>query len=195
MVRAWCRVVAVPGSFFCGIAEGHRYQVGTLRKPLHHHDQQQARIQLPPPGIKTINNAILHRRVEQLGFCDTAPIGGYFVSLGTLEIRLVSRSQGEATFNSLHNEYHYLGFSRPVGEHLKYLVSCGDRPIACMAWNSGSLKLDSIFHCGAYAATNWLEVGITQGRNRGDREHRIQVSKKAAYVYPLSGRARERLCR
>ena len=53
----------------------------------------------------------------------------------------------------------------------------------------------SRFHGGAYAASNWLEVGLTQGRSRGDRERQIQVPKKAVYVYPLSSQARERLCR
>jgi Druantia protein DruA len=52
----------------------------------------------------------------------------------------------------------------------------------------------SCFDGGAYAAGNWLEVGLTQGRSRGDREHRIQVPNKAVYVYPLSDRARQRLC-
>ena len=98
-------------------------------------------IQLPAPRIKAVNNAIVHRRVAQLEFCDTAPIEGSLASLGALEIRLVRRADGEALFNYLLNEYHYLGFSRPVGEHLKYLVLCGDRPVACMAWNSGPLKL------------------------------------------------------
>ena len=52
----------------------------------------------------------------------------------------------------------------------------------------------SRFHGGAYAASNWLEVGLTQGRSRGDREHQIQVSKKAVFLYPLSHQARQRLC-
>ena len=53
----------------------------------------------------------------------------------------------------------------------------------------------SRFHGGAYAASHWLEVGLTQGRSRGDSERQIQVPKKAVYVYPLSRQARERLCR
>jgi hypothetical protein len=52
----------------------------------------------------------------------------------------------------------------------------------------------SRFHGGAYAASNWIEVGLTQGRSRGDREHRIEVPRKAVYVYPLSGQAGQRLC-
>jgi hypothetical protein len=53
----------------------------------------------------------------------------------------------------------------------------------------------SRFPGDAYAASNWLELGLTQGRTRGDRQHAIQVSRKAVYVYPLSGQARERLRR
>jgi hypothetical protein len=52
----------------------------------------------------------------------------------------------------------------------------------------------SRFRGCCYAASNWVEVGLTQGRSRGDREHRIQVPQKAVYVYPLSGQARQRLC-
>lgn len=98
-------------------------------------------IELPAPRRKAVNNAIVHRRVAQLEFCDTAPIEGSLSGLGPLEIRLVRRREGESLFNYLLDQYHYLGFVRPVGEHLKYLVFSGPRPIACMAWNSGPLKL------------------------------------------------------
>ena len=53
----------------------------------------------------------------------------------------VRRAKGEDLFNHLVHQHHYLGFSRPVGEHLKYLVLAGERPVACLAWNSGPLKL------------------------------------------------------
>jgi hypothetical protein len=52
----------------------------------------------------------------------------------------------------------------------------------------------SRFRGCCYAASNWVEVGLTQGRSRGDRERQIQVPKKAVYVYPLSCQARRRLC-
>ena len=98
-------------------------------------------IQLPAARLKAINNAIRHRRIVQLEFCDTSPIEGSLAWLGPLTIRMVRRAEGEDLFNHLINQYHYLGFSRPVGEHLKYLVLAGERPIACLAWNSGPLKL------------------------------------------------------
>ena len=52
----------------------------------------------------------------------------------------------------------------------------------------------SRFRGSCYAASNWLELGLTQGRSRGDRDHRLQVPIKAVYVYALSGQARQRLC-
>jgi hypothetical protein len=52
----------------------------------------------------------------------------------------------------------------------------------------------SRFHGGAYTASNWLEVGLTQGRSRGDRERQLQVPRKAVFLYPLSRQARQRLC-
>jgi hypothetical protein len=52
----------------------------------------------------------------------------------------------------------------------------------------------SRFRGSCYAASNWLELGLTQGRSRGDRQRRLQVPPKAVYVYPLRGQARQRLC-
>lgn len=99
-------------------------------------------IQMPAPRFKAINNAILHRRVQHVDFCDTTAIESSLAGLGPLEVRLVRRSEGESLFNHLLSQYHYLGFSRPVGEHLKYLVLAGEHPVACMSWNSGAHKLN-----------------------------------------------------
>lgn len=98
-------------------------------------------IELPAPRHFVINHAIHHRHTRFLDRCDTSPIEGSLASLGPLEIRQVRRVEGEDLFNHLVAQHHYLGFSRPVGEHLKYLVRAGQRPIACMAWNSGPLRL------------------------------------------------------
>lgn len=58
-----------------------------------------------------------------------------------LEMLQVRRTAQEATFNSLIQNYHYLGYSNPIGEHLKYLFFLNDRPIACAVWMSTALKL------------------------------------------------------
>src|SRR5690349_7448088 len=37
--------------------------------------------------------------------------------------------------------HHYLAYTQPVGEHLKYLLCARGRPIACMAWSSAPRHL------------------------------------------------------
>jgi hypothetical protein len=53
-----------------------------------------------------------------------------------LDIAQVRRTGDEALFDSLVETHHYLGYTQPVGEHLKYLVSAKGVPVACLAWSS-----------------------------------------------------------
>jgi hypothetical protein len=99
-------------------------------------------IPLPSPRCTPPNNAIRHRQVAEVAPGDTDPIEGSLGSLGPLEIRLVRRTEGEALFAHLLSRHHYLGYSRPVGEHLKYLVWAAQRPMACLAWSSAPRQLD-----------------------------------------------------
>ena len=46
-----------------------------------------------------------------------------------------------------------------------------------------------------YRAANWICVGPTQGRTRQDRNNDIRVPVKDIYLYPLTPRFREELCR
>jgi hypothetical protein len=55
----------------------------------------------------------------------------------------VRRTPQEALFNSLMEQYHYLGYEQPVGEHLKYVVSAKGQAIACLAWCSAPRHLAS----------------------------------------------------
>ena len=160
-------------------------------------------IQLPAPRILAINNAIRHRQVAPLEFCDTTPIEGSLASLGPLDIRLVRRAEGESLFNYLVNQHHYLGFSRPVGEHLKYLIRCGERPIACMAWNSGPLKLSLrdefvgaprkayahnlhlIAYNSRYLVLPWVKVRHLASHLLGRIARRISADWQALYHHPI----------
>ena len=51
------------------------------------------------------------------------------------------RTPEEPLFNSLMEQYHYLGYEQPVGEHLKYLVKADGQAIACLAWSSAPRHL------------------------------------------------------
>lgn len=160
-------------------------------------------IELPPQRQTPPNNAIRHRRVAALAPCDTTPIAGPLASLGPLEIRLVRRADGEELFAHLLSRYHYLGYSRPVGEHLKYLVLAGARPVACLAWNSGPLKLTLrdkfvgapkeayahnlhlIAYNSRYLIAPWVTVPHLASHLLGRILRRISSDWQALYHHPI----------
>lgn len=53
----------------------------------------------------------------------------------------------------------------------------------------------SRFKGTCYRAANWLPVGSTQGRTRGDRNHSIHTSVKDIYLYPLTPHFQQELSR
>jgi Domain of unknown function (DUF4338) len=64
-------------------------------------------------------------------------------ALGPIDLQPVRRADQEPLFNSLMEQYHYLHYEQPVGEHLKFLVWAQGRPIACLAWSSAPRHLGS----------------------------------------------------
>src|SRR3990172_6925276 len=73
---------------------------------------------------------------------DRTPLRTRLEALGPLAILLVPRrSDAERLFDGLLAAHHYLGYARPVGEQLKYLVFAGERPLAGLAWGSAPRHL------------------------------------------------------
>ena len=72
---------------------------------------------------------------------DTTPLTGPLRGLGALTLVSVRRTPHEALFKGLMAAYHYLGYTQPVGEHLKFLVYAGTRPVALGAWSSAPRHL------------------------------------------------------
>lgn len=160
-------------------------------------------IQLPAQRYCPPNNAIVHRRVGQAEAYQTSPIEGSLESLGPLELRLVRRAEGEKLFAHLLNGYHYLGYSRPVGEHLKYLVMAATGPIACLAWNSGPLKLKLrddfvgsprhayahnlhlIAYNSRYLIVPWVKVPHLASHLLGRIARRISLDWQQLYGHPI----------
>lgn len=68
-------------------------------------------------------------------------VEGALSGLGPIEIRQVRRTPEEKLFGSLMQAHHYLGYTQPVGEHLKYIHWAQGQPIACMAWSSSPRHL------------------------------------------------------
>lgn len=160
-------------------------------------------IELPPPRQRPPNNAIAHRRVAASLACDTTPLEGALASLGPLDIRLVRRAEGEALFAQLLSRHHYLGYSRPVGEHLKYLVLAQGRPVACLAWSSAPRQLNLrdrfvgapkqayqhnlhlIAYNSRYLILPWVKVPHLASHLLGRMARRISQDWQALYHHPI----------
>lgn len=94
-----------------------------------------------PPRKKTPLNPFLHRGPPERIEVDQSPINSPLRELFPISIRQVRRSPLEKLCNSLIEEHHYLGYTQPVGEHLKYMAFSGDRPVACLAFSSAAWHL------------------------------------------------------
>ena len=89
-----------------------------------------------PPVSYVRHNPLAKRTPPFPTQIDTTTIEDRLSNLQPLEFEQVRRAAHEPLFNSLMEEYHYLGYEQPVGEHLKYLVWAQGRPVACVAWSS-----------------------------------------------------------
>ncbi len=92
-------------------------------------------IKLPPKKVVP-NNPLAKRRAPEKITIDQSPIEGKLSCLKPLEFKQVRRTRAEKLFNSLLAQYHYLGYTQPVGEHLKYIVYAQKRPIGCLSFSS-----------------------------------------------------------
>jgi hypothetical protein len=67
---------------------------------------------------------------------DVTPVAGPLSPLVPLDLIMVRRTPAERLYQSLIHQYHYLGYTQPVGEHLEYIAFSDDRPIACLGFCS-----------------------------------------------------------
>jgi hypothetical protein len=96
------------------------------------------------PAVKCVpHNPLVRRQRPEPVLIDTTPIDGPLQALRPVEIQQVRRTSDEPLFNSLMEQYHYLAYEQPVGEHVKFLVWAQSRPIACLAWSSAPRHLGS----------------------------------------------------
>lgn len=92
-------------------------------------------IQLPPPlnrGPGCIAVSGVRRTVE----VDTTPLTCTFQALGRLDIRDARATRSQRLYEGLVGQYHYLGYSQPVGENMRYVVYHEEVPIGCCAFSS-----------------------------------------------------------
>jgi hypothetical protein len=134
---------------------------------------------------------------------DTTPLTTTLKELGPIDILPVRRTADEPLFNSLMEQYHYLGYEQPVGEHLKYLVWAQGRPVACLAWSSAPRHLASrdryigwsaaarrrnirfIAYNTRFLIPPWIEAPNLASHILGRMAARISEDWEAMYGHPV----------
>lgn len=102
------------------------HRAGHIVLPAHRH--------VPP-------NPFLQRGRPEPVAVDATALECRLAELGPLELRQVRRTQDEKLCCGLIETHHYLRYTQPVGEQLKYVVFAGERPIACFTWSSAPRHL------------------------------------------------------
>jgi hypothetical protein len=102
-----------------------------------------ARIELPPRRNQPAN-PLAHRRrpAPDQRPLSWEPLPPALGALGPIQLRQVRRTPEERLFDGLVERYHYLAYTQPVGEHLKYLAFAQNTPVACLAWSSPPRHLE-----------------------------------------------------
>jgi hypothetical protein len=138
---------------------------------------------------------------------DTTPVSMPLSALGGIEIHPVRRTADEPLFNSLMEQYHYLGYEQPVGEHLKYLVWAREslcvRPVAALAWSSSPRHLGArdryigwsqpvrrrnvhlIAYNTRFLILPWVKVPHLASHILGRMAARISADWETLYAHPL----------
>lgn len=96
-----------------------------------------------PPRKQTPVNPFLNRQVPEEIQIDQSLLSVNFNEIQPLRVKQVRRTPLEKLFNSLIAQHHYLGYTQPVGEHLKYLFFWENRVVGCFAWSSAVRHLGS----------------------------------------------------
>ena len=134
---------------------------------------------------------------------DTTPLEVSLRALRPLEFQQVRRTPDEPLFNYLVAQYHPLGYARPVGEHLKYLVSAAGRVIACLAWSSAPRHLSArdrfigwsaearrrnirfLAYNPRYLILPWVRVPHLASHVLGQMARRIAADWERIYGHPI----------
>ena len=94
-----------------------------------------------PPRRPHPANPLLRPAQPEVVEVDQTPLVGKLSDLQPIQLLPVRRTPLEKPYKSLVAQYHYLGYRRPVGEHLEYLALSYERPVACIGWCSAPRHL------------------------------------------------------
>lgn len=163
---------------------------------------RQGHIELPPPRNK-FTPGLRHKTPSTRISIDQTPFRGKLSDLQPLHFLQVRRTPQEKLYNGLIQKYHYLGYSSPVGEHLKYVIYAHKRPIACMAWSSAPRHIGArdrfigwdqeirkknihlIAYNTRFLLLPWIEVKYLASHILGRMVRRISSDWENLYHHPV----------
>lgn len=96
-----------------------------------------------PPRKRPPTLHLRRRQAPPAILIDTSPMVGNIESIRPVTMAMVRRTPEERVYKSLIHQYHYLGYTTPVGEHLEYLAFSEGRPLACIGWSSAPRHIGS----------------------------------------------------
>jgi hypothetical protein len=96
-----------------------------------------------PPRKQIPPNPFLNRQRPEKIDVDQSVVESCLSDIKPIRVVQVRRTPLEKLFNGLISQHHYLGYTQPVGEHLKYLFFSKNRVIGCFAWSSAVRHLAS----------------------------------------------------
>jgi hypothetical protein len=148
-------------------------------------------------------NPLAKRRRHAAVEIDQSPIQTKLKELGPLDIRQVRRTDDEPLLAALIEEHHYLGYTQPVGEQLKYMVYAGDRPVACFTWSSAPRHLGArdryigwapdvrranirfVAYNSRFLVLPWVEVPHLASHLLGRVTRRLSADWESVYGHPV----------
>jgi uncharacterized protein DUF4338 len=159
-------------------------------------------IQLPPVR-RRVRNRLAERERPEPVIPDKRPVCGRLGNLAPVEFVQVRRTLEEPLFNSLMEQYHYLGYEQPVGEHLKYLVKVDGQAVACLAWQSAPRHLKMrdryiewsdearqrnvqlLAYNTRFLILPWVKVGHLASHILGRMAKRVPQDWQQLYAHPI----------
>jgi hypothetical protein len=160
-------------------------------------------IRLPAKKFSPPNPLAKRRKPPTDMLVDERAVDGPLRDLQPLEIRQVRRTASEALFNGLIEQHHYLGYSQPVGEHLKYMVFSQGGVVACLSWSSAPRHigmrdrfigwdaatrrrgLHLIAYNSRYLIAPWVRVKHLASHILGLMARRISADWEQIYAHPI----------
>lgn len=146
-------------------------------------------IQLPPRR-QIPTSRMAKRRIADVAH-DTTAIHQSLQALRPLRvIDIHGNKDDEPMFSCLLSRYHYLGYTSPVGENMKYLVvDSSDRPLACLLFGSSAWSCTSRdTYIGWDSSCRQRNLQFTTNNTRFLIFPWVRVPHLASHILALIGR-------